>query len=110
VKAAAIPLCWANDWKFRSKTLVNQGETSADGLKRIAAVEAMNPRVVLLCFGGNDVLQNLPQERMLANVSSDDRSLCTRAAVSSCSSAFVGEVSLVMRMRRGLENSLEKRK
>src|ERR1043165_3625858 len=29
------------------------GETSEDGLKRIEAVEALQPRVVLLCFGGN---------------------------------------------------------
>jgi len=44
------------------------GETSADGLKRIADVEALNPRVVLLCFGGNDVLQNFSRDQMLANV------------------------------------------
>jgi lysophospholipase L1-like esterase len=44
------------------------GETSADGLKRLADVEALNPRVVLLCFGGNDVLQNVPRERMFANI------------------------------------------
>jgi acyl-CoA thioesterase-1 len=44
------------------------GETSADGLKRIEEVEALNPRVVLLCFGGNDVLQGLPSDRMFANI------------------------------------------
>ena len=44
------------------------GETSADGLKRIEEVEALHPRVVLLCFGGNDVLQGLPAERMFANL------------------------------------------
>jgi lysophospholipase L1-like esterase len=44
------------------------GETSADGLKRIDAVETLNPRVVLLCFGGNDVLQGVPRNRMFANV------------------------------------------
>lgn len=45
------------------------GDTSADGLKRILDVEALNPRVVLLCFGGNDVLQNLPRDQMFANIS-----------------------------------------
>ena len=44
------------------------GETSADGLKRISDVEALNPRVVLLCFGGNDVLQSVPRDRMFANL------------------------------------------
>src|SRR5688500_7143609 len=32
------------------------GETSADALQRLPQIEALNPRVVLLCFGGNDVL------------------------------------------------------
>src|SRR5687767_3579490 len=44
------------------------GETSADGLKRLEQVEALSPRVVLLCFGGNDVLQGLPRDRMFGNV------------------------------------------
>lgn len=45
------------------------GETSGDGLKRILAVEALQPRVVLLCFGGNDVLQGLSRDQMFANLS-----------------------------------------
>lgn len=45
------------------------GENSADGLKRITDVEALEPRVVLLCFGGNDVLQNVPRPQMFANIS-----------------------------------------
>ena len=44
------------------------GENSADGLKRIADVEALEPRVVLLCFGGNDVLQSVPRAQMFANI------------------------------------------
>lgn len=44
------------------------GDTTADGLKRLGDVEALEPRVVLLCFGGNDVLQNLPRARMFANI------------------------------------------
>src|SRR5436190_11645255 len=50
------------------QNLGEAGETSADGLKRIAAVEALNPRVVLLCFGGNDVLQGLSRDQMFANI------------------------------------------
>ena len=44
------------------------GETSADGLKRLEDVAALQPRVVLLCFGGNDVLQSVPRDRMFANL------------------------------------------
>ena len=44
------------------------GETSADGLKRLEEVAALQPRVVLLCFGGNDVLQSVPRDRMFANL------------------------------------------
>src|SRR6185436_18420483 len=50
------------------QNLGEAGETSADGLKRIADVEALIPRVVLLCFGGNDVLQGLPRAQMFANI------------------------------------------
>ena len=44
------------------------GETSADGLKRLAQIEELNPRVVLLCFGGNDVLRSVPRAEMFANI------------------------------------------
>lgn len=50
------------------QNLGEAGETSADGLRRLADVEALNPQVVLLCFGGNDVLQNLPRSQMFANL------------------------------------------
>jgi acyl-CoA thioesterase I len=44
------------------------GETTADGLRRLAEVEALQPRVVLLCFGGNDVLRGQSREQMFANL------------------------------------------
>lgn len=44
------------------------GETTSDGLKRLPEVEALNPRVVLLCLGGNDVLQGLSRSQMFANL------------------------------------------
>ena len=55
-------------WGIPIENMGVPGETSADGLRRISQVEALNPRVVLLCFGGNDVLQNLPRAQMFANV------------------------------------------
>ena len=44
------------------------GETTADGLRRVAEVETLQPRVVLLCFGGNDVLRGQSREQMFANL------------------------------------------
>ncbi len=44
------------------------GDTTADALKRLDEVDALSPRVVLFCFGGNDVLQGLPRDRMFANL------------------------------------------
>jgi lysophospholipase L1-like esterase len=48
--------------------LGRSGETSADGLRRLDTVLRQNPRVVLLCYGGNDALQQLPIEQTRANL------------------------------------------
>jgi acyl-CoA thioesterase-1 len=44
------------------------GETSGDALGRLEAVAALKPRVVLLCFGGNDGLQRLPPNETFHNL------------------------------------------
>jgi lysophospholipase L1-like esterase len=44
------------------------GHTTEDGLKRVDSVAALRPRVVLLCLGGNDGLNRLPRDQMLANL------------------------------------------
>ena len=44
------------------------GDTTADGLRRVEEIAARRPRVVLLCLGGNDVLNQEPREKMLANL------------------------------------------
>jgi lysophospholipase L1-like esterase len=44
------------------------GHTTGDGLQRLDEVAALQPRVVLLCLGGNDSLNHLPREQMLANL------------------------------------------
>ena len=44
------------------------GHTTEDRLKRLDEVAALRPRVVLLCLGGNDVLNRVPREQMLANL------------------------------------------
>src|SRR5688572_13587633 len=50
------------------RNLGKTGETSDDGLQRVEAVAALKPRVVLLCFGGNDALQGKAVSQTVANV------------------------------------------
>lgn len=45
------------------------GHTTEDGLNRVDEAIAAQPRVVLLCLGGNDGLKSLPQEQMFRNLS-----------------------------------------
>src|SRR6185436_13030718 len=45
------------------------GEVSAVGLKRLpGALDEHQPRLLLLCHGGNDILQRLPASEAAANV------------------------------------------
>lgn len=44
------------------------GHTTADGLARLEDVAALTPRVVLLCLGGNDSLNNAPRAQTFANL------------------------------------------
>src|SRR5262249_26774916 len=44
------------------------GETTADGLRRLDAVARQQPRVVLLCLGGNDALNRVPLANTVANL------------------------------------------
>jgi len=50
------------------RNLGKTGETSEDGLKRVEEVAALKPRVVLLCFGGNDALLGKSVSQTTANV------------------------------------------
>lgn len=49
--------------------LGRSGETSGDGRARVDEIASLRPRVVLLCFGGNDELRRLPRSEMLSNLS-----------------------------------------
>jgi acyl-CoA thioesterase I len=44
------------------------GETSQNALARIGSVARLKPRVVLLCFGGNDTLNSVPHDQTFANL------------------------------------------
>jgi acyl-CoA thioesterase I len=44
------------------------GDTSQDGLNRVEEIVRLNPRVVLLCLGGNDGLRQMSARQMFANL------------------------------------------
>jgi len=44
------------------------GHTTADGLARVDQALQLQPRVVLLCLGGNDALRSVPAEQTFANL------------------------------------------
>lgn len=44
------------------------GDTTADGLARLEGAAQLQPRVALLCLGGNDALQRLPAAQTFANL------------------------------------------
>jgi acyl-CoA thioesterase I len=44
------------------------GETTSDALKRVDEIARLQPRVVLLCFGGNDSLNGEPASRTFGNL------------------------------------------
>lgn len=44
------------------------GETTENALRRVDEIVRLKPRVVLLCFGGNDGLQQLPMDKTFANL------------------------------------------
>jgi acyl-CoA thioesterase I len=50
------------------QNLGKSGETTADGLNRLEEVAALKPRVVLLCFGGNDSLNQASRAQTFMNL------------------------------------------
>ncbi len=44
------------------------GDTTSDGLVRLDAVIAQDPKLVIVLFGGNDFLQNVPKAETFANL------------------------------------------
>src|SRR5690606_16894189 len=45
------------------------GDTTADGLRRLERdVLERDPRIVLLCLGGNDILRNRPTDEIIGNL------------------------------------------
>ena len=52
------------------RNLGKSGETTSDGLNRVEGVARLEPRVVLLCFGGNDSLNQNSRKETFANLAS----------------------------------------
>jgi acyl-CoA thioesterase-1 len=58
--------------KSIGKPILNKGvpgETTENALRRVEEIVRLQPRVVLLCLGGNDGLQQLPMDKTFANLS-----------------------------------------
>ena len=57
--------------KLIGEPIINMGvsgNTSADGLARIDSVNAKNPKIVMVLFGGNDFLRKVPAEQTFKNI------------------------------------------
>jgi acyl-CoA thioesterase-1 len=58
------------------------GNTTADGLARLERdVLSQQPRVVLVCLGGNDMLRQMPADQQFANLRTIVRSIQQRGAL-----------------------------
>jgi acyl-CoA thioesterase I len=62
------PAVLAQRLEIPIRNLGRSGETSAAGLRRLDDVLRLRPRVVLLCYGGNDALQQVPVAQTVANL------------------------------------------
>lgn len=54
--------------RLKIRNLGVAGNTTADSLARVDQAVALQPRVVLLCLGGNDTLRGVPAEQTFANL------------------------------------------
>ncbi len=62
------PAQLAKRLRVKIQNLGVPGHTTADGLARLDQAVQLQPRVVLLCLGGNDSLRSVPSESTFANL------------------------------------------
>ncbi|NBR87357.1 MAG: arylesterase [Verrucomicrobia bacterium] len=67
-EGADYPTQLAKSLRVRIRNLGVSGHTTADGLARLDQATQLQPRVVLLCLGGNDSLRGVPAEQTFANL------------------------------------------
>jgi acyl-CoA thioesterase-1 len=60
----------AQGYSYRVVNAGISGETTKDGLGRVARIAARHPKIVVLEFGGNDGLRGLPLEATQSNLAS----------------------------------------
>ena len=63
-----FPTQLAKHLRVKIRNLGVSGNTTADGLARLDQAVQLQPRVVLLCLGGNDALRGVPAETTFANL------------------------------------------
>lgn len=63
------PIQLAKRLRVKIQNLGVPGNTTADGLARLDQAVQLQPRVVLLCLGGNDSLRSVAAETTFANLS-----------------------------------------
>ncbi|MBG86749.1 MAG: arylesterase [Verrucomicrobiales bacterium] len=68
VRGKDYPSLFAQKLGTKVVNLGVSGNTTADGLARIDSAIKLKPRVVMLCLGGNDTLQQIPREQTFANL------------------------------------------
>ncbi len=54
--------------RIKIRNLGVSGNTTAEGLARVDHAAQLQPRVVLLCLGGNDTLRGVPAEQTFSNL------------------------------------------
>ena len=62
------PTQLAKRLRLKIRNLGVSGNTTADGLARLDQALQLQPRVVLLCLGGNDALRSVPADETFANL------------------------------------------
>ena len=62
------PAQLASRLRIKIRNLGVPGHTTADGLARLEEALQLQPRVVLLCLGGNDALRGVPSDETFANL------------------------------------------
>lgn len=67
-EGADYPAQLAKRLRVKIHNLGVSGHTTADGLARLDQAIQLQPRVVLLCLGGNDSLRGMPAEQTFANL------------------------------------------
>jgi len=65
---SSYPVYLQNKTGFNVINAGVNGELSSEGLERLPSYLQLKPKLVILCHGGNDILQNLSKEQLKKNL------------------------------------------